>query len=373
MIDKGAAPAVGSLTWWLAASPLRLFTAGDEAVFVFFALSGFVLVNQVLSVRGFSWVGYYVSRVARLMVPVIASVLFSAALVLLVPRPVNPDGVTWLSPPYNPDGVSWADLFRDVEVLFSPLKLNGPLWSLRWEMLFSLALPLIVVLLAVIAGRAAGGILTDVAVVAVSAVTTVVGLYSGTEALTYMPLFVLGGWIAFRREDWRGWSARRWAGRGLLVVMVLGLSASMLLRPYVDPAGAVAVLARVATMLGATGVVALTVVYAPSSGFLASRPVTHLGTISFSLYLTHQPILAAFGVYFGSEQWPLAVLCGLVASLLIAGCFHRVVERPSHRMSRRLGRHATELAASDWRLPGSPRARAEEGEPGRGRRMRAAE
>jgi peptidoglycan/LPS O-acetylase OafA/YrhL len=63
------------------------------------------------------------------------------------------------------------------------------------------------------------------------------------------------------------------------------------------------------------------------------------GTWSYSLYLTHAMVIAAFSTY--SDLPPLmAWIVELVAIVSIAYSFHLCVERPSHALARRLGRLA---------------------------------
>ena len=66
-----------------------------------------------------------------------------------------------------------------------------------------------------------------------------------------------------------------------------------------------------------------------------------LGTISFSLYLVHVPVLVALqhGLHRRLSSTAIWVL-GVLASLLAAWVFYRAVERPAHRLARRVERMA---------------------------------
>ena len=84
---------------WLAilnVPPLKLLWSGDEAVIVFFVLSGYVLtlpyLRRQLRVRA-----YYPSRFIRLFVPTWASIILALAWFYLVPRATIPRASWWLN------------------------------------------------------------------------------------------------------------------------------------------------------------------------------------------------------------------------------------------------------------------------------------
>jgi peptidoglycan/LPS O-acetylase OafA/YrhL len=80
------------------------------------------------------------------------------------------------------------------------------------------------------------------------------------------------------------------------------------------------------------------------SKWLSFRPLQFLGTISFSLYLVHNPTTSLlFGVAFHATPhtfpWQIAwFFVSMGVSLSMAYAFFRLVERPSMQLSKRLGR-----------------------------------
>src|SRR4051812_11447586 len=90
-LANGQVPVTGSVLWWFTATPLKVLSAGGEAVTVFFVLSGVVLTLPVLSRVDFDWVAYYPRRVVRLYVPAAVSVLFATALAAVVAQPPDPE------------------------------------------------------------------------------------------------------------------------------------------------------------------------------------------------------------------------------------------------------------------------------------------
>ncbi|HWI75194.1 MAG TPA: hypothetical protein VNT55_24745, partial [Baekduia sp.] len=85
---------------------------------------------------------------------------------------------------------------------------------------------------------------------------------------------------------------------------------------------------------GAILAVVLPLVYASVARPLCSAPMQWLGTRSFSLYLVHFPIVLACAYGFGRPGLPVLAATAIPASLLAAEAFHRVVERPCHRLAR---------------------------------------
>ncbi|MDX2021969.1 MAG: acyltransferase [Deltaproteobacteria bacterium] len=79
------------------------------------------------------------------------------------------------------------------------------------------------------------------------------------------------------------------------------------------------------------------------SAWLSNRPLQFLGTVSFSLYLVHNPttsLLFGLGYHFTPHTLPWQTawfVFSTTASVLMAWGFYKFVELPSLRLSRRLG------------------------------------
>jgi peptidoglycan/LPS O-acetylase OafA/YrhL len=345
LVDAGPAPGVWSAEWWLTETPLRILTAGDEAVFIFFVLSGLVLTLPILGAGTFDWLSFMAARVWRLFLPAAVSLILAFVLVKVWPREATTGGSAWLQLPYNPLSASWTDVLRGMDLVFTEPILNGPVWTLRWEMLFSLMLPLAVGI-ALVASRLPAWI----GLVCLAGMMTG-GLLLGLPALVYLPMFMLGVLLAVHLVALRQLLAapdQRWpvAARiapGLTIFLALVmLSTYLLVRPHVDDPGW-AVLARVISIFGAALLVAVIAVALPHRGWLSGRLAQWLGKISFSLYLVHQPVLATAGFAFGSDRWILAGAVGGIASVAAAVVFWRLIERPSHNWSRWFGRRSSVL------------------------------
>lgn len=313
---------------WLAYTPLHAFWEGQSAVYVFFVLSGLVLTLPVLA-RGkdYSWVAYYPQRLIRLYVPVWAAVLVGVLWLLVVPRTAEMASL-WLERRAVAPEV-WR-ILRDVTLLAGPGGVVSPLWSLRWEIIFSLLLPLFV-FVGVKLMR-----FRWVTLVACIALITVGGA-TGIEPLLFLPMFMLGVVVATVLPDVvrSGINLPRWAALALTVAAPVLLITPWLARPLgLDVVTGV--------LEGAAAVGALVAVYAAITvpyvrRFLSTRVMQWFGLISFSLYLVHEPIIISSAFLFGDEMLLPAALVGIAVSVPVAWIFYRVIEVPSHKLARRVG------------------------------------
>ncbi|MET0976564.1 MAG: acyltransferase, partial [Leifsonia sp.] len=226
----GVAPAAGSMMWWMSYSPLKLLTAGGEAVIVFFVLSGLVLTLPVTRRPGFDWIAYFPRRFVRIWIPVVASVLIAYLLVLIVRQQPYQPGTTWLNLSSVLDP-SWSKLVSATTLIGGDFQLNNPLWSLEWEMIFSVCLPLFV--LGALAFRK-----WWIAGVAAAVLLAWVGVLGSIPALHFLPVFLAGAFLAVGLPGIESGAARlnrtawgRWTWPPLLVVAALAMVAPWLIGP----------------------------------------------------------------------------------------------------------------------------------------------
>lgn len=341
-------PAVGSLAWWLFDTPLRLLSMGSNAVIVFFVLSGVVLAVPVFRGARLDLWNYYPRRVLRLWLPSAAAVIFA----MLIITATNQD-------PANAES-AWGREFSythlEPNIVMSSFFLitgsndyNNPLWSLKWELLFSLVLPV-----ALLIGLTLSSVTGLWAAIMAAALLSGIGEGFEVSGLQYGSMFLAGVLLA-RLISLRTRTPSPGVSWALAGLGLLGLAVPDIYRTVWDgdmhghvgrPLGGFVVLG--AALL----VYALTVPSALTRGF-ASKPIAFLGRISFSLYLVHAPILLAGAHVFGDARAALWV--SVPASFGIAWVFARFVEEPSARLAKAAGRKAAALANSDEREPAARR------------------
>lgn len=307
--------------WWLTNTPLRIVTAGQEAVLVFFVLSGFVLLPR--SGRQLpGWISYYGSRMLRLYLPVIGSLVVAVIIGLSASGALG--HITAHSFVHD------AALVRGVDFL------NAPLWSLEWEVKFSLLLPMYVVFARCWRRMLAVKVVALLALVAA-------GVQTGHASLTFLPVFAIGMLLAVER-DAVGASVGRFASSaprgfwaGFVVVLALTIDATWLMGARGAPSHLTVSIMTALEVVGA-GLTMIGALYWPVARSWLERPIGQwLGTRSFSLYLTHWPLVTIIVTKLGTGLDWLSVVIGIPAALLLAEVFYRLVERPSHRLSRRVG------------------------------------
>jgi peptidoglycan/LPS O-acetylase OafA/YrhL len=216
-------------------------------------------------------------------------------------------------------------VFSDALLLLGTGNLNSPLWSLQWEMYFSLLLPLYVVA----ALRLRHGWLVCLAglVLLIGA-----GQQLGVITLVCLPVFGLGVLMAARRDTLHKWAAKigRWGWTGLLVLSIV-LLCSRWMFPQLPVGMATATIGGALLLFAFLGCRAVI--------NLGNNSLVHwLGTRSFSLYFVHEPIVSSIVSSLQATN-PLQVAAYAVPlTLLAAEIFFRLVEHPSHRLAGLIGK-----------------------------------
>lgn len=306
--------------WWATFTPLHLLWAGQEAVYLFFILSGFVLMLPFLGDRAPGWASYYPRRLIRLYLPVWASVMLALFLAIIVPRTASPSLSSWVN---LHDEV--PDVLGDMLLLGGTSLLNSPLWSLQWEVLFSLLLPFYLIVAIRVRRCWLLSILGLLAVIALGNT-----LYMSLPV--FMPMFGIGALMAVGRKDLERWGRHlgHWAWTLMLVAAALLLCARWLY-PHLSVTIAFAAVGGVLVLFAFTA-------WQPTIR-LGNQPILRwLGLRSFSIYLVHEPIILSVAFALRSSD-PIAVaLFAVPLSLVTAEIFFRLVERPSHRLASVVGR-----------------------------------
>ncbi len=321
-------------SWWLTHTPLSLVWAGPQAVFLFFVLSGFVLALPATA-GVVHWRAYYPQRLVRLYLPVWASLVFAAVLAAVVPRRTQPALSDWYAS--HVPQVGAGEAVRDGVLVLGAGWLNSPLWSLQWEVLFSLLLPLYLLLARSLRRLWAVKLLALLVVVAGA------NWYWRPEVL-YLGMFGFGVLMAFERQRLAtlarvAFGAGAGVGARLLVVACVALLTveAGLLAIGVE-GGPLSAAALPMQMAGACLAVALALHWDPVRRALSRPAAQWVGMRSFSLYLVHEPIAVCSGALLPSLPVGLHLALVLPVSLLVAHGFHVAVERPSHLLSRSAAR-----------------------------------
>ncbi|MCW5890348.1 MAG: acyltransferase [bacterium] len=351
-LGKEAPPALTDL-------PLAFVQAGHTGVSLFFVLSGFLLARPFL-VEGSGGPRvdrrrYAARRALRILPLYLTAVLVGTLATMREPADLL------RAVPYLTFATGVLPTFE----MMPPFTIG--MWSLATEAQFYLLLPFLPLALKSPRGRAVGGALLLAYVVAYATWTWNPLLPREGFAAYRLGLSVFGrGWL-FLAGIGAAWLYYRhgatlrarlagvpWLRRGgadvalLAVLVVLALVLQVTLRPPTLRWDLPPRLLWHAPEGACWAAVLLLVLVAPLRlrALVTSRPLVGLGIVSYSIYLSHMPILT-FGLRFVRRQWrgaaagwePSGVLAFAALSLVVilwSTLCYRVIERPFLRWKGRV-------------------------------------
>lgn len=285
-----------------------LFDWGNNGVAIFFALSGFVishsLGNDRISVR---YLGRFALRRSIRLDPALwASILLYIAF-------------GWLSSVAKAEPYSWPKFAvvlsnaTYTQLFFNLPSLDPVYWTLCYEVQFYLIL-----IISIWAAQRVGSFIFIIPFAA--------ALLWGCRLLTQpFPGLFVDRWHCFFLGVLSYWAIE---DRRALIGFLLLSAALILAKPD---------LFTTICLITAAGLLV-----AGTTGFikrgLAWPPLLFLGTISYSLYLTHNPITGASFFLLdklGVPQWA-ALLASLGLCVIVSGLFWIIIERPTMRLAHKI-------------------------------------
>lgn len=326
---------------------LPFVPGGGIGVYVFFALSGFLITSLLLrelTATGSVWFWrFYLSRALRLL-PALA-VLLAVCTVWEGLFGSDPTRAATLRgvPPVVFYVANWA---RAVDST-TTLGLFGHTWTLAVEEQFYLLWPIVLAVLFRIGGWKLGLVMSLIGAALSLAVrlivlpgTPIFFRVSGTDMMADQLL--IGSATALALHHWRSGVGRHrleqalrlaiWPAGGALVAVLLFFPGRF---NDVNTLGLIAWSLTGFAVCSAV-VVGYLVSFPTSTGarLLGWRPVAWVGRISYALYLWHFPVFYLLPSY----QLPLRVSApmGLAISVSLAACSYYLVERPALRFRQRL-------------------------------------
>ncbi|SEB93731.1 Peptidoglycan/LPS O-acetylase OafA/YrhL, contains acyltransferase and SGNH-hydrolase domains [Paramicrobacterium humi] len=340
--DLKANQSSGSWEWWITYTPLHLLWEGTAAVYVFFILSGIVLALPVLRSAGqFNWRAYFPQRLIRLYAPVWGAVALAVATFWISPRTAEMPSV-WIE--QRPVAVTGGEVLRDLTLVTGNGGLASPLWSLQWEILFSLLLPIYIWFALKLRGHP---------LIAVAGCLLLIAVGGALHAVRFLPMFAIGVVLAVALPELTSVATRFSSGKSanmrwflLTALGALMLSSHWLVAPL-NPAPIVQRGLIAVTVGGALVFVLAALFWHSAKQALESPVVQWLAKISFSLYLVHEPIVLACAFFLGPGREPLATLVSLPLAVMLSYLFYLAIERPSHRLARAVRRFLLKRAALD--------------------------
>jgi peptidoglycan/LPS O-acetylase OafA/YrhL len=331
---------------------IPLVRAGFVGVDVFFVISGFLitgmLVREVETSGRVSLARFYARRAKRLLPAAALVLVVTAALIHRfmprVDRPVFAGDLSWAAL----YAVNWRLADRSVDYLAEDVGVSPVqhYWSLSVEEQFYLVWPLLLLMVAwwvrrsgwsVRAAMAAGLSLVAVPSLAWSIALTrrepSVAFFATT---TRMWELSIGAFLSIAapglvRLPRRAAAAIAWLGLAAVV------ASALVYTTHTHWPGSAALLPTLATaaVIGA----------GPAAGragpilLLGTRPMLWIGSLSYSLYLWHWPLLVVASAHWGELSTPVS-LAVLAVSTVLAWLTYGLVENPV--------RHARAMSQSPW-------------------------
>ncbi|MGR9428361.1 acyltransferase family protein [Rhizobium leguminosarum] len=288
----------------------HLVTLGDEAVGLFFALSGFLMAHLYGSrpVTRENVLDFLVSRFARIYPVYLAAVVFVAMLSIMQ----NLDFVQPI--------VGVTDFVRHVFLLGS----SGVFWSIPPEIQFYLLFPVLWLCLAR-PHRYSGVIVGLTVVVIVDGLVELPG--PGIMLASKLPYFLFGAIAGMMHSHWNKWNPSALTG-----ILTLFLLAVFFTYRHVS-SGFTPEFWSLQSAVAAAVIVGLVARQPPiAAHVLAAGPVRFLGRISFSLYLFHVPIMFLTRLTFDALMpEPALIVVTLFVAAIGAWFIHETIEVPGRR------------------------------------------
>jgi len=313
-----------SLLEW---SPLHMLYASN-AVYIFFVISGLILVGPV---RRFSAHAYGVGRLVRLYVPIVAAAALAVVFAVAYHSHVHATTSRFLN--QHVEHLQLRHVTGIIWLLDGGVDLNPSLWTMRYEVIFSLILPAVLWR----ASKSTESSIVRLVVVATLVAVSCIGVATGFTLLTFIPIFFVGVVLSDVPAPRRG---ALW----ILIAGVVSMNLVWVMGGFhvrIEPSIYVA-----STVVGAALIVHAVRARSVVASALDTRPMQYLGRRSYSLYLVQVPAILfvwlciSVSASFAGQIERLGISLVLIAGL--TELFYCVVEQRaiswSRSVTRRLNR-----------------------------------
>ncbi len=319
---------------------------GHQAVMIFFALSGFLVggkaLDDILSHK-FAWSGYLLRRLTRLWIVIVPTLLLTLLLDsigLELTKGVGYDGRYYDLYASGPQGSAGVDhsafaFFCNLaflQTIYTPtFGSNGPMWSLANEFWYYILFPLVAWL----------------GLARVSAIARIIGLSVVLALLSSLPTVLLEGGAIWVAGAAAAWCSRSQALQPLLQAAALRLAAVPALAAVLVASKAPSIAIGDVGLGLAVAAILPVLALLPSPGGAYAAVARGLSEISYTLYLTHFPLLTVIVLSgLAPMKWqPSMAAAGIYAELLLVAivwaaaiwwCFERHTDRVYRKISRKL-------------------------------------
>ncbi len=321
------------------------FSAGREAVILFFILSGLVLSIPAIDSRTQTYPVFIIRRICRIYFPYVVALLFAAwgATVL---HGTNTES-QWLNGPWSTP-ITLHSLMQHMIFVgeYNQGQFNPPIWSLVYEMRISFVFPILCAICLSMTPRRSlimAALMSAVSIAVGNVIPSQNGDHPMIDTLHYSSLFVIGIYLARERGSISGKFSRLSFGARTaigVVTVLLYVYAGVLWQGLARRMSDLNLYnsADWLTAAGAAGLIVFSLNSARFHRVLLWSPVHALGKMSYSVYLLHFIIMLLL-VHLLYGKAPLLIIFGLclVVVIGVSWIFYRYVEVPFINLGRKLG------------------------------------
>jgi peptidoglycan/LPS O-acetylase OafA/YrhL len=313
---------------------------GYIGVDVFFVISGYLITLGLLQRKKHSFGQFYVRRIRRLFPALMTTITLTLVASFVVMSAVDfaqtAKSVIYATASFSNVGFWFDTGYWDSDAHFKPLLHT---WSLSVEEQFYLLWPLMVISLLRL-GKTA---LIITLVILISFGIIVAELYIGHDSAAVFYLtpfrayqFAIGALAAtFISVTGRN----RLFNEGLLNDVVVFLGLVMVLAPAVLYDGSAKYLGALASIPCIGAILLISAGKSNSVGRLINNPVTtHIGALSYSLYLVHWPLFALYNYYIIRKLTLLDQVGLIVTTFILGSALYYLVENKFRKASKTEGK-----------------------------------
>ena len=342
-------------------SPLHLFWGGNEAVLLFFVLSGFVLAIPFQLGKAGSYSVFITKRFFRIYLPYIAVMAISVVLTMIFFEYKDASG---MSPAYDNrwnHAVTWQAIIAYIFMInYDTGNVNGVVWTLYHEMRFSIVMPLIMLILMKYKPLKSLLIL-GISVISFMVFAVAPYVLFGSNIYTilirdfgftayYTLFFISGAFLSVYRKPIINWIAKlsTVSKLGLFILSMILISCKWLIN--IIPIKSSLLIYSPVAGIGILLLFVLVLASPKAEQILTVRPLLFLGKISYSLYLVHMLVIMLLTIAFdqiGLRIWGFAL--SPFISIPVAYLAYKAFELPAIKLGRYYGNKVQEIEKSRTR------------------------
>ncbi|RUL53202.1 acyltransferase family protein [Lysinibacillus antri] len=331
---------------FLTLSPLKVLWSGNEAVLLFFVLSGFVLTLPMLNGKQQRYTVYITKRFFRIYIPYIVMMAVSTILAIVFMEYKDSTGLSaHYEARWNHDVTKSAVIAYILMINYELTNVNGVVWSLIHEMRISIIFPFVAYIIYKL------NFFKSFFVIFIGWALCYVGVNYINNTVDFGKYAIVTGNIG--QTVW--YSLFFFAGSFLAKYIQL-FSFLKKTHPFIKfIVFAIAILLinaksmlymigiasyKMPQIIALFGILILFIFVLNSKladEWLTRRPILWLGKVSYSLYLVHIPVIMVTTIVLGKVipmVWAFVLAIGL--SILAAGIVYRLVEVPSIHLGKKV-------------------------------------